>query len=224
MECSVIIPTLNEASTIIPTLRLVERLHPHDIIVADGGSSDGTPGLAAKFAKVRNSPHGRGPQLNSGVKATTGDVLIFLHADVTVPDSALESIEDALGDQDVVGGCFRVRFGTAPHQAFIGACYDLLRMRGHGIVYGDATIFCRREAFDAVGGYPDWPIMEDVNFVSKLRRLGRFVELPQAVVPSSRRWQRAGLWRTWASWWAVQLLFSVRVSPYWLGRFYRHIR
>ena len=224
MKCSVIIPTLNEASTIAPTLRMVERLRPHEIIVADGGSSDGTPELAAEFAKVRTGPRGRGQQLNMGAAAATGDVLLFLHSDVTVQGNALEAIEDALRDPDVVGGCFRVRFGHAPHQAFISASYDALRMGGRGVVYGDATIFCRREAFDAVGGYPDWPIMEDVNFVSKLRQHGRFRELRQAVAPSSRRWQRGGLWRTWASWWAVQLMFGVRVSPQWLGRFYRHIR
>ncbi len=224
MKCSVIIPTLNEASTIVPTLRMVQRLRPHESIVADGGSSDGTPQLAAEFAKVHGGPRGRGQQLNMGAAAATGDVLLFLHSDVTVPSSALDSIEDALRDPGVVGGCFRVRFGRAPHQAFISASYDALRMGGRGVVYGDATIFCRREAFDAVGGYPDWPIMEDVNFVSKLRQHGRFRELRQAVAPSSRRWQRGGLWRTWASWWAVQLMFGVRVSPQWLGRFYRHVR
>ena len=224
MRCSVIIPTLNEARTIASTVRRVERMDPHEIIVSDGGSADGTPELAASYATVIDGPRGRGRQLNAGAAAASGDVLLFLHADVTLPGQALPAIEDALDDPGIIGGCFRVRFGSAPHQAFIAASYDLLRLGGRAIVYGDSTIFARRDVFNEVGGFADWPIMEDVNFVSRLRRRGRFVELPLIVVPSSRRWRRGGLWRTWASWWAIQLMFGAGVSPAWLGRFYRHIR
>lgn len=224
MRCSVVIPTLNEARTISRTLRRVERMHPHEIIVSDGGSADGTPELAASLATVINGRRGRGRQLNAGAAAASGDVLLFLHADVTLPHHALSAIDEALDEPQIVGGCFRVRFGSAPHQAFISASYDLLRLGGRAIVYGDSTIFARRDAFEEMGGFADWPIMEDVNFVSRLRQRGRFVELPLAVVPSSRRWRRDGLWRTWASWWAVQLMFGAGVSPAWLGRFYRHVR
>jgi rSAM/selenodomain-associated transferase 2 len=224
MRCSVVIPTLNEARTIMRTLRRVERLRPHRIIVSDGGSADSTPELAAPYATVVTGLPGRGRQLNAGAEAASGDVLLFLHADVTLPDDALPAIEDALDDPGVIGGCFRVRFGPAPHQAFISASYDLLRFGGRAVVYGDSTIFVRRAAFEEIGGFADWPIMEDVNFVSRLRMHGRFVELPLSVVPSSRRWRRGGLWRTWASWWAIQLMFGTGVSPAWLGRFYRHIR
>ena len=224
MRCSVIIPTLNEARTIASTVRRVERMDPHEIIVSDGGSADGTRELPASCATVIDGPRGRGRQLNAGAAAASGEVLLFLHADVTLPGQALSAIDDALGDPGIIGGCFRVRFGSAPHQAFIAASYDLLRLGGRAIVYGDSTIFARRDVFNEVGGFADWPIMEDVNFVSRLRRRGRFVELPLIVVPSSRRWRRGGLWRTWASWWAVQLMFGAGVSPAWLGRFYRHIR
>ena len=224
MRCSIVIPTLNEAHIIARTLRRVERLHPQEIIVSDGGSADGTPELAASWATVVNGPPGRGRQLNAGAAAASGDVLLFLHADVKLPYQALSAIDEALNDSGVIGGCFRVRFGSAPHQAFIAASYDLLRLGGRAVVYGDSTIFARRDAFEEVGGFADWPIMEDVNFVSRLRTHGRFVELPLTVVPSSRRWQGGGLWRTWASWWAIQLMFGAGVSPAWLGRFYRHIR
>ena len=224
MRCSVVIPTLNEARTIARTLRRVERLDPHEIIVSDGGSTDGTPELAASCATVVVGRRGRGRQLNAGAAAASGDVLLFLHADVTLPGQALSAIDGALDDPGIIGGCFRVRFGSEPHQAFIAASYDLLRLGGRAVVYGDSTIFARRDAFKAVGGFADWPIMEDVNFVSRLRRRGRFVELPLTVVPSSRRWRRGGLWRTWASWWAIQLMFGAGVSPAWLGRFYRHLR
>ncbi len=224
MRCSVVIPTLNEARTISRTLRRVERMHPHEIIVSDGGSADGTPELAASCATVVDGRRGRGVQLNAGGAAASGDVLLFLHADVTLPDHAFAAIDNALDDPGIIGGCFRVRFGPAPHQAFMSASYDLLRLGGKAVVYGDSTVFARRKAFEEVGGFADWPIMEDVNFVSRLRQHGRFVELPLSVVPSSRRWQSGGLWRTWASWWAIQLMYGAGVSPAWLGRFYRHIR
>ncbi len=224
MRCSVVIPTLNEARTITRTLRRVERMDPHEIIVSDGGSADDTQALAAASATVVSGKPGRGRQLNAGAAAASGDVLLFLHADVALPDHALTAIDGALDDHHVIGGSFRVRFGPEPHQAFISASYDLLRLGGRGVIYGDSTIFSRRDAFEAVGGFADWPIMEDVNFVSRLRGQGRFVELPLTVVPSSRRWQSGGLWRTWASWWAIQLMFGVGVSPAWLGRFYRNIR
>ena len=224
MRCSVIIPTLNEASTIEATLRRLEQMAPHEIIVSDGDSTDPTAFLAARHATVVKGARERGPQLNAGAIQATGDTLLFLHADVRIPRRGLVAIESALRHPDIVGGHFRVRFGPSPHEAFVAACYQLLRMRGAGIVYGDATIFVRREAFRALGGFRDYPIMEDVNFVSRMRGLGRVVELKEYVVPSSRRWDNGGVWTTWASWWALQLMYGVRVSPYWLGRLYRSIR
>jgi rSAM/selenodomain-associated transferase 2 len=222
MRCSIIIPTLNEASTIERTLRHLESIAPHEVIVADGGSRDGTPELARPYATLVNGRPGRGPQLNAGAARATGDVLLFLHADVRLPTDALAAVERALRDPRVVGGYFRVRFGRKPHEVFVAACYDLLR--ASGIVYGDATVFVRQEAFRRLGGYRHYPIMEDVNLVSRLRRLGRVVQLPRAVVPSQRRWRDGGRWRTWASWWAVQLLYGLGVSPQWLGRLYQHVR
>jgi rSAM/selenodomain-associated transferase 2 len=224
MRCSVVIPTLNEGSTIEGALRRLRTLNPHEIIVADGGSCDRTRELARPHATVLNGARGRGPQLNAGAAHATGDALLFLHADVRLPPDALSAIGSALAAPDVVGGHFRVRFGRRAHEMFVAACYDLLRLKGRGIVYGDATVFVRREAFQQLGGFRDYPIMEDVNFVSRLRTLGRVVELRQVVVPSSRRWRRGGAWRTWASWWALQLLYGLRVSPHWLGRAYRAVR
>ena len=222
MRCSAIIPTLNEASAIQRSLRRLHKLAPYEIIVADGGSQDGTPDLARPFATVVNGRRGRGTQLNAGAAQATGDVLLFLHADVRLPPDALAAIESALGDPNVVGGHFRVRFGRGPHEVLVAACYDLLRIGG--IVYGDAAIFVRREVFLRMGGYRDYPIMEDVNLVSRLRGLGQVVHLPQVVVPSARRWRSGSRLSAWASWWAVQLLYGLGVSPQWLGRLYRAVR
>ena len=217
-----LIPTLNEASAIQRSLRRLQKLAPYEIIVADGGSQDDTPELARPYATVVKGGRGRGTQLNAGAARATGDVLLFLHADVRLPQDALSAIESALADPNVVGGHFRVRFGREPHEVLVAACYDLLRFGG--IVYGDAAIFVRREEFLRMGGFREYPIMEDVNFVSRLRRLGRVVHLPQVVVPSARRWRSGGRLSAWASWWAVQLLYGLGVSPQWLGRLYRAVR
>lgn len=222
MRFSVVIPTLNEAPIIQEALRRVQRLAPHELIVADGGSRDGTRELARPYASVVNGRRGRGLQLNAGAAQATGDAIIFLHADVRLPSNALAAIEAALRDPGVAGGYFRVRFGHGPHDAFVAALYGLLRRTG--IVFGDAAIVVRREAFMRVGGFRDYPIMEDVNLVSRLRRVGRMVELPESVVASTRRWQHGRRWHTWASWAAVLSLYGLGVSPQWLGRLYRAVR
>ncbi len=224
MRCSVIIPTLNEATTIEQTLRRLHRAGPYEIIISDGGSTDGTPSLARPHATMVSAQRGRGPQLNAGAARASGDVLLFLHADVRLPSDAFTAIEAALRDAALVGGCFRVRFRGGTNEALVAASYDLLRFGGRGVVYGDASVFVRREAFQRLGGYRDWPIMEDVNFVSRLRGLGHFTELPQTVFPSARRWKNGGVWSAWASWWSIQLLYGVGASPQWLGRLYRAVR
>ena len=222
MRFSVVIPTLNEASTIEEALRRVRRLAPYELIIADGGSSDGTLDLARPAATVVSARRGRGSQMNAGAAQATGDTLIFLHADVRLPSNALAVIEAALRDPAVAGGYFRVRFGREPHETFVAALCHVLRRAG--IVFGDAVIVVRREAFTRVGGFRDYPIMEDVNIVSRLRRVGRMVELPESVVASTRRWQHGRRWHSYASWAAVLSLYGLRVSPQWLGRFYRDVR
>ncbi len=224
MRCSIIIPTLNEAAEIEAALQRLTPLEPYQIIVADGGSRDGTADLAVPYATVVHSPPGRGVQLNAGATRATADVLLFLHADVQLPHDALDAIEGALADPEVAGGFFRVRFGRSLAEAFIGVVYDITRWGGRGMVYGDSCIFIRRAVFERLGGFADWPIMEDAHLVNRMRRAGRIAALPQVVRPSPRRWRHGGFWRTWASWWTVQALYFLPVSPRWLGRFYKHVR
>ena len=224
MNISVVIPTLNEAATIDEALAALERAGPFaEVIVADGGSGDGTAERAASRARLVRARRGRGAQMNAGAGAARGDALLFLHADGRLPRGAAAAIRDAFQDPTVVGGHFQVRFsGHGRNERFLTSFYDALRRLG--VVYGDAAIFVRRSAFEKVGGFRDFPIMEDLDLVNRLRRTGRVVALPQVVVASSRRWQRGGVLRTWAAWVVIQSLYFLGVHPRTLGRLYSAVR
>ena len=220
---SVIIPALNEAPVIAVAIGSAIEAGAGEVIVADGGSADGTVGAAiAAGARVVVAPRGRGAQLNAGAAASRGDVLVFLHADGVLPQAAVRQIEDALEDSSVVGGNFRINFGTSGHARFLAAFYHVIRRLT--VYYGDSAIWCRREDFEAVGGFPPYPLMEDLKMVHRLGRRGRMAYLPGPVQASPRRWEQGGLARTWASWIVIQTLYFYNVPPARLARLYRHIR
>lgn len=220
---SVIIPTLNEAPVIARAVHSARTAGADEVIVADGGSADGTAAAAIDAgARVIAAPRGRGPQLNAGAAASRGDVLIFLHADGRLPRDAVGQVRDALLDPTVVGGNFRIHFGTSAHARVLAAFYHVIRQLT--VYYGDSAIWCRRRQFEAVGGFPPYPLMEDLKFVHLLARHGRMAYLDGPVHASPRRWQQGGLLRTWASWVVIQTLYFYNVSPARLARLYRHIR
>ncbi len=167
MNISVIIPVLNEARTVAVTLEALIRLSPHEIIVVDGGSTDRTAEICQQFGvKVMASAPSRARQMNSGAKAASGDILLFLHADTTLPNSAFDDIRLALGDSRYVGGRFDVELdGEHWMLKVIGA---MINYRSHlsKVSTGDQAIFVRRFVFEQIGGYPDIPLMEDVAFDS----------------------------------------------------------
>ena len=206
MRLSIIVPTLDEAAGIVATLAGLGPLHAagHEVIVVDGGSTDGTPDLARPLASaVLTAPRGRARQMNAGAARARGEALVFLHADTRLPDGAAGLIGTALGRRH--WGRFDVRIaGRAPVLRVVGALMNL-RSRVTGIATGDQAIFVRRAAFDAVGGCPDQPLMEDVELSRRLKCLGRPACLDARAVTSGRRWDARGPWRTILLMWRLRL-------------------
>ena len=191
MTVSVIIPALNEAGTIEQTLQAVDALRgPKEVLVIDGGSNDGTPACAAPYAEVLHAPRGRAVQMNRGADAAQGDILFFLHADTFPPPGALELIRSTLQAPEVEAGTFRLGFDTSsPLLALYSWCTRWPWIR---LAFGDRGLFVRRSVFEAVGGFPAWPVFEDLELAARLHERGGFRFLPQAVTTSARRFESHG--------------------------------
>lgn len=224
MTVSVVVPTLDEAAQLPALLDHLDGFH--DVVIVDGGSADGTCQLASAHPQAPRLlcvARGRARQLNAGARAARGDVLIFLHADTRLPSGAAGSIERALRDPRVVGGNFALRFdGGDAFSALLGRWYALQRRTG--VYYGDSGVWCRREVFEALGGFRELPIMDDYDFVRRLERAGQTVCLPGPAVTSARRWRHHGLVRTVAAWVAIRWLYLAGVPARWLARLYPVIR
>ena len=215
-----IIPTLNEEAGIEGLLRrLSETPGLHEIVVADGGSTDRTSNLVRPPARLVESEPGRGIQLRAGAREATGEVLLFLHADVVPPRDVADQISGAVG-AGCVGGNFRLRY---PEGGLLGRWLETLAPFYRRIprYYGDSGIFARRDAYEGCGGFPHIPIMEDVVFVERLEKTGRTAYLPGPMVSSGRRWRgRQG--RTLLLWASMQLAFALGASPWRLSASYGH--
>jgi rSAM/selenodomain-associated transferase 2 len=224
MGVSVILPTWNEEGCLGETLRLLRPLGPRQIIVVDGGSTDGTCRLAAAADLLLHGPRGRALQMNLGAAHAAGDVLLFLHADCSLEAGALEQAEYCLGKRGVAAGCFTmtVRAKGLLYRA-IGACATA-RVRLTGLVYGDQGLFVRRDLFDRLGGFPRLRLMEDLFFSRALRRHGRIVVASRRIFVSPRRWQRSGLIRQTLRNWALTALAAGGIHPDRLAAFYPAVR
>ena len=221
---SVIIPVLNEAKILDQSLsRLTPQLKGHELIIVDGGSSDKTLLIAKKYGQVISSDRGRARQSNTGAVAASGDTLLFLHADVWLDSGAIESVESAIA-AGYVGGTFKQQIvGEHPLYRLIerAANFRAKRLR---IFYGDGGIFVHRIHFDQIGGFPDIPIMEEVEFSRKLSRHGEVTLVEPMIHISARRWQKNGIVRTTLTNWLITLLYLLRVPPNRLANLYHHIR
>ena len=223
---SIVVPLLDEAAALPGLLDHLGELHGRlEVVVADGGSTDGSVDLA-RAHPLRPQivvARGRANQLNAGADAARGDALVFLHADTRLPYDAYESVCRTLREFDVAGGNFALRFGGDDRfSRLLGAWYAVQRRLG--VYYGDSAIWVRRGAFDALGGYRDLAIMDDYDFVRRLERRGRTACLPGPAVTSARRWQRIGLSRTIFSWVVIRWMYLAGVPAARLAGLYRHVR
>ena len=220
---SIVIPVLDEATTIVEALRALAppRARGAEVIVVDGGSADDTVRLATPLAdRALASAHGRATQMNAGAKIARGDVLLFLHADTRLPADADRLIVEGLAQSRRARGRFDVAIqGRHPLLPVIAAFMNA-RSRLTGIATGDQAIFMTRAAFTNAGGFPEIALMEDIEFVRCLQRISPPLALRARVTTSGRRWENRGVLRTVLLMWRLRLAYFFGASPEDLRREY----
>lgn len=221
---SVVMPALNESAGLQAALHALAPLVARgaQVLVADGGSRDDTVALAqAGGAQVVHAPRGRALQMNAGAQQASGDLLLFLHADTRLPPGADRLIAQALASGPQVWGRFDVRIEGQPRMLRVIAAFMNRRSRWTGIATGDQSLFMTRAAFDAVGGFPAQPLMEDIEMSTRLLKLSRPACLRARVVTSGRRWETRGVWRTVLLMWRLRLAYWRGAAPERLAELYR---
>jgi rSAM/selenodomain-associated transferase 2 len=227
MRFSIIMPVLNEEAVLEQHLNhLVRQCMHHDceLIIVDGGSTDRTFEIAQGHSKVITSSRGRAAQMNAGAALATGEVLLFLHADTLLPDDAFRAIEHALSIPQVVGGAFQISFNRHQWPYRLVAFATNLRSRIRKIFTGDQAYFVRATSFYAIGGFPDQPLMEDLEIIKLLRKIGKVILLPQYVTTSARRHEKIGLIHSILFMWYLRTLYKFGTSPAKLQRKYIDVR
>jgi rSAM/selenodomain-associated transferase 2 len=223
VRLAVVVPALDEEALLGAHLTAALR-QADEVVVSDGGSADRTREIAnALGARVVSGPPGRGAQLNRGAAATTAGALLFLHADTALPAGARQMVLAAL-EAGHVGGAFAVRFAPATPLLRLGGALASARSRLTGVALGDQAQFASRAAFAALGGFREWPLLEDLDFAWRLRRHGPTALLPAAVITSARRFHQRGVVRTVATNWLIWALFAAGVPPRRLARLYVQVR
>ena len=187
------------------------------------GSQTVSERAVALCDRVLTSGRGRAAQMNAGANAASGGVFWFVHADCQVPPGCLEEITRALQDRKVVGGCFRIRFQRRKLIYRVSDAGGNLAVELFGRCYGDHGIFCRREDFFAVGGYPNVPLLEDAEFYRLLRQRGRTRQLASKIVPSPRRYEEIGPYRLTAAFFFLSALYILRVPISTIARLYERL-
>lgn len=228
LRISVIIPVLNEREHLPRVLRALQgEKWVHEVIVVDGGSTDGTWEWLRhqNCASALSAPRGKGIQLNAGARAASGDVLLFLHGDCVLPADAGQQISRIIKGQGVAGGCFLVQFGESSVRSLrVVAAGINLRTRLTRTATGEQAIFVRKQAFDEAGGCADWPLFEDVDLVRRIKQRGRFAVVRSRVNVSPRRHLTYGIFKTVLLAYGLRLAFWAGASPFALKRWFDDVR
>jgi len=222
-QISIVMPVLNEAPGIEQALCALQALRAsgHELIVVDGGSTDGSARLAASLAdRVFNSERGRANQMNHGARAARGDVLLFLHVDTSLPERAPQLILEAMARTTRQWGRFDVHIDSTRWLLRIVGALMNLRSRLTGMCTGDQAIFVSRQLFLGVGGFPPIALMEDIALARELRRVSPPLCVATAVRTSARRWERDGTVRTILLMWWLRMRYFFGASPAHLARIY----
>lgn len=226
---AILIPALDEEESLRRNLPVAVAAADR-VVVSDGGSRDGTVTVARELgAEVVEGPPGRGRQMNLAAEAALAeaagapDVLVFLHADTMLPEGGVEAVRRAVSE-GARHGAFRLRFDSERRVQRLGAALINLRTRITRVPLGDQAQWVTRELFQEIGGFRDWPILEDLDLARRLGRTGRGALLAGPVTTSARRFERRGTVRTVAVNWLIWILYFLGVHPRRLARLYRHVR
>jgi rSAM/selenodomain-associated transferase 2 len=222
---NVIIPVYNEAETLRVKIGSFENFALHaELIFADGGSTDRSAEIIAKYGRIISSEKGRARQMNSGARQAAGDILLFLHADNTISPETIENIENEVRQNEAVGECLTQRIDN---ERFI---FRLIEWQGNNrarrtkVFYGDQGIFVRKDVFERIGGFPNVPIFEDVLFTRKLRLEGKITVLPDKITVSARRWEKRGVFRTTVMFNTILIMFKMGYPLEKIKKLYEDLR
>lgn len=216
---SVIIPALNEGENLTRLIPLLLRERPREILVVDGGSHDDTVAVAeASGVRVIRAEQGRGSQMNAGAHEAVGEFLLFLHADTTPPEGWPALIAETLVQPGIAAGAFSFELAEPVRGKRIMEWLVALRCRLFGTPYGDQGLFVRKRLFHALGGFPGWPILEDLEFVKRLGKIGKVVVTEEKALTSARRWRTRGVFRTFLAHQAILVGYKLGFEPRTIGQ------
>ncbi len=218
---SVVIPMLNEAENIDTTLSRIKNGTNVEIITVDGGSTDGTVEKArAHGVNVYNSSKSRAAQMNQGFLQTTGEIVVFLHADTLLPVDYDVLVRTTLEDPHIICGAFSLEINSHHKGLRIIENMTYFRAKYLQMPYGDQALFMRSHTFRESGGFPEIPLMEDFELVRRLKRMGKIKIVQVPAITSGRRWEEVGIWRTTVINQIVIILYYLGVSPNTLYKMY----